>query len=150
MGIKDLHNNSHVKRVISPVAVGTTGTGLTGKIIDLQGYGGVEFLISYGTATATAYTNTITVLEGDTTGALTSVADTDLLGTETLASMPAQATARTSGTGINVTKSVGYIGNARYVTVKEVPTATAAAIIGVDALLHSPADMPTDNTTFGD
>lgn len=148
MGIKDLHNNSHVKRVISPVAVGTTGTGLTGKIIDLQGYGGVEFLISYGAATATAYTNTITVLEGDTTGSLTSVADTDLLGTESDASMAAGA--RTSGSGINITKSIGYIGNARYVTVKEVPTATAAAIIGVDALLHSPADMPTDNSTFGD
>jgi len=146
----DLHDNSHVKRVISPVAVGTTGTGLTGKIIDRQGYGGVEFLIHYGAATATGYTNTITVLEGDTTGALTSVADADLLGTEAYASMPVQATARTSGTGINVTKSVGYKGNKRYVTVKEVPTVTAAAIIGVDAILHSPEAAPTDNTTFGD
>jgi len=146
----DLHNNTHVKRVISPVAVGVTGTGLTGKIIDRQGYGGVEFIVAYGTATATGYTNTITVLEGDTTGALTSVADIDLLGTEVLASMAAQATARTSGTGINVSKSIGYKGNKRYVTIREVPTATAAAIIGVDAILHHPEAAPTDNATFGD
>lgn len=144
----DLHNNCLVKRVISPVAVGTTGTGLTGTIIDRQGYGGVEFLISYGTATATAYTNTITVLEGDATGSMTSVADADLLGTEALAGMAAGA--RTSGSGKNITKSIGYKGNARYVTVKEVPTATAAAIIGVDAILHSPEDAPTDTSSFGD
>lgn len=146
----DLHNNTHVKRVISPVAVGVTGTGLTGKIIDRRGYGGVEFIIAYGTATATGYTNTITVLEGDTTGALTSVADIDLLGTEVLASMAAQATARTSGVGKNISKSIGYKGNKRYVTIKEVPTATAAAIIGVDAILHHPEAAPTNNATFGD
>jgi hypothetical protein len=40
----DMHNNVKVLRVISPVAIGTTGTGKTGKIIDRQGYGGVEFL----------------------------------------------------------------------------------------------------------
>ena len=38
----DLHNNSRAVRVVSPVAVGTTGTGKTGAVIDRQGFGGVD------------------------------------------------------------------------------------------------------------
>lgn len=143
--MNDLHNSCRATRVISPVACGVTGTGLTGAIIDRQDYGGVEFVVSYGAVTATGATVTVTVLEGDVTGTMTSVADADLLGTEVLASLAAQATARTSGTGKNVTKRIGYKGNCRYVTVKEVPTATAAAIVGVDAILHSPKLTPTAN-----
>jgi hypothetical protein len=146
----DLHNNSHVKRVISPVAAGTTGTGLTGEIIDLQGYSGVEFIIDYGEAAATGYSVAITVLEGDVTGTMTSVADADLLGTEAYAGLAVQATARTSGVGKNITKSIGYKGAKRYVTVKEVPTGAATGIVGVHALLHSPQHAKVDNTSFGD
>ena len=51
--MKDLHNNVSAQVVIEPVAVGTTGTGQTGSVIDLQGYGGVEFICSYGAITAT-------------------------------------------------------------------------------------------------
>lgn len=141
----DLHNRSRTARVLSPAAAGTTGTGRTGSVIDLQGYSGVEFIIDYGAFTATGATVTVTVLEGDVTGTLTSVADADLLGTEALAGLAAQATARTSGTGKNVTKRIGYKGRKRYVTVKEVPTATAGGIIGVIALLHSPSVIPTAN-----
>ena len=141
----DLHNRVETERVLSPAACGTTGTGRTGTVLDLQGYSGVEFIIDYGTFTATDATVTITVLEGDATGSLTSVADSDLLGTEALAGLAAQATARTSGTGKNVTKRVGYKGRKRYATVKEVPTVTAAGIIGVVGLLHSPGAMPTPN-----
>lgn len=146
----DLHDNAHVKRVISPQAAGTTGTGLTGVVIDRQGYEGVEFIISYGEAAATGYSVAVTVLEGDATGSLTSVADADLLGTEAYAGLAAQATARTSGTGKNISKSVGYKGKKRYVTVKEVPTGAATGIVGVDVLLHSPNKAPVDNTSFGD
>lgn len=142
--MNDLHNNSRAQRVISPVAVGVTGTGLTGAIIDRKDYGGVEFIVAYGAVTATDATVTVTVLEGDVTGTLTSVADADLLGTEALASLPA-GTPRTSGSNSNVTKRIGYRGNKRYVTMKEVPTVTAAALIGIDALLHSPKFAPTAN-----
>ena len=38
--MRDLHNNINVIRSISPVAVGTTGTGKTGTVIDLQGVRG--------------------------------------------------------------------------------------------------------------
>ena len=47
------HNNIRVLRGVSPVAIGTTGTGKTSAVIDRQSYGGVEFLLAFGTITAT-------------------------------------------------------------------------------------------------
>jgi hypothetical protein len=141
----DLHNNVVTRRVISPVAVGTTGTGKTGKVIDRQGFDGVEFVIDYGTVTATNGTIIPTVLEGDVTSALTSVADADLIPTvagEASAALPVQATARTSGVGKNITTKLGYKGKKRYVTVKLVPTVTAGPPISVTALLFNPAILP--------
>ena len=140
----DLHNNSRALRVISPVAVGTTGTGQTGKIIDRQGFGGLEFICAYGAITATNAVFTVTVKEGDVTGTLTSVADTDLLGTELLAGVAA-TTPRTSGVSRNVVKRVGYKGNKRYVQANIKSTITAGTIISCDALLYSPSVMPTPN-----
>ncbi len=142
--MNDLHNNVRAVRVISPVAVGTTGTGQTGKVVDRQGYGGVEFIVSYGTITATSATTVVTVKEGDVTGTMTSVADSNLLGTELLAAISA-TTPRTSGVSKNVTKRVGYKGTKRYVQVNVYSTITAGTLVGVDALLHSPQLAPVAN-----
>lgn len=144
MKTNDLHNNVRAQRVIAPVAAGTTGTGKTGAIIDRQGYGGVEFILGYGTITATNATLTATVLEGDVTGTMTSVADADLLGTEVLASIVA-GTPRTSAVNKNVTKRIGYKGTKRYVTVKVVNTVTATTPISVSAVLFSPSLVPVAN-----
>ena len=138
----NLHDQSRALYCIDQ-AVGTTGTGLTGRVIDTKGYNGVEFLISYGAVTATAATVTITCLEGDATNALTSVADTYLAGTEAAAGL-GQAV-RTDYTGDKIVTRLGYKGLKRYVTIKEVPTATAAAQISVIALLHSPEIAATSN-----
>lgn len=141
--MQDLQNNIRAMRCIGPVACGVAGTGVTGKIVDRKGYNGVEFVVGYGSVTATSATITLTVLEGDATGSMTSVADADLIGTEALASLAAGA--RTSGTGKFVNKRIGYKGNKRYVTVKEVPTATAAAIVNVSAILFNPTVAPPSN-----
>lgn len=142
--IRDLHSNIRTKTVISPLAIGANAT-KSGLVIDRQGYGGVEFVASYGAVTTTGSVVTLVVKEGDVTGTLTSVADTYLLGTEALASLPA-ATPRTAGTTKEVTKRVGYIGNKRYVTVDAVQTGTTSVgVIGVAAILHSPNLAPTDN-----
>ena len=133
----DLHSNVVVRRGTSPVAIGTTGTGQVGKIIDRLGFGGLEFLIAYGNITATGATFTVTVKEGDATGAMTSVADSNLIGTEALAGLAA-GTPRTSGVLKNVTKKIGYKGNKRYVQCSVKSTATAGALIAVDALLFNP------------
>lgn len=139
----DLHNNIRVVPVVSPVAVGTTGTGQTGLVIDRQGYGGVEFIVAYGSITATSAVYTVTVKEGDVTGTMTSVADADLVGTEALASLGAAT--RTDGTGDKVTYRVGYRGKKRYVQANIKSTATAGTLVAISAILHSPGVGPTSN-----
>lgn len=140
----DLHNNIHQKLAIIPATIGANAT-KTGIIIDRQGYGGVEFLVSYGSVTTTGTVVTAVVKEGDVTGTLTSVADADLLGTETLASLPA-ATPRTAGTTKEVTKRVGYKGNKRYVQLNLVQTGvTSAGAVSASAILHCPSLAPVSN-----
>lgn len=140
----DLHNEIRAIRSISPVAIGTTGVGQVGKIIDRQGYGGVEFILDYGTVTATTAVYTVTVKEGDVTGTMTSVADADMLGNELLAGVGATAT-RTSGVSKNVSKRVGYKGGKRYVNVSVKSTTTATTPIAATAVLFNPSLAPTSN-----
>jgi hypothetical protein len=142
--MNDLHNNSRAQRVVPPVAVGTTGTGQTGKVIDRQGYGGVEFICGYGAVTATNAVFTVTVKEGDVTSSLTSVADADLLGTELLAGVGATAS-RVSGTSKNVVKRIGYKGLKRYVNASVKSTVTAGTPVSIEAVLHSPMNAATAN-----
>jgi len=140
--MRDMHNNVDIVRSISPVAVGTTGTGQTGVVVDRRGYDSVEFVFSYGTITGTTgVTLTPTVLEGDATGSMTSVADTDLLGTEAAAGL-AGVTSRVSGASKNVTKRLGYKGGARYVQAKIVSTGTAATLVSADVILGRPHTAP--------
>jgi hypothetical protein len=143
--MNDLHNHSRTMRALGPVAL-TTVAGLAGKVIDRQGYGGVEFLVAYGSVTATNATITPVVKEGDVTGTMTSVANDDLLGTEALAALPAQATSRTSGVGKFVNTRIGYKGNKRYVSCGIASTTvTAATVVAIGAVLHSPMVAPVDN-----
>ncbi len=145
MSNNDLHNNVKVQRVIAPIAIGANAT-KSGKVIDRLGYNGVEFIASYGAVTTTGTIVTLVVKEGDATGSMTSVADADLLGTEVLASLPVQASARTSEVGKNVSKRVGYKGEKRYVTVDAVSTGTTSVgCVSVEALLFNPAIAPTSN-----
>ena len=138
MTIRDLHSNMRTKTVISALAIGANAT-KSGVVIDRQGYGGVEFLASYGAVTTTGSVVTLVVKDGDVTGTMASVADTYLLGTEALASLPA-ATPRTAGTTKEVTKRIGYVGVKRYVTVDAVQTGvTSVGVVGVAAILHNPA-----------
>lgn len=139
----DLHNNCDAIVVVEPVAVGTTGTGQTGGIIDRQGYGGVEFIVSVGAITATNAVFTVVVMEGDVTGTLTSVADADLLGTELLAGVVGAV--RVDGTTEKVTKRVGYKGSKRYVQANISSTVTAGTPVAIAAVLHSPNVAPVDN-----
>jgi hypothetical protein len=139
--MRDLHHNIKAVRCISPVAVGTTGTGKTGKPVDRSGYDAVEVVLDYGTITATNATLVPTIFEGDATGTMTSVADANLLGTEALAGVAAAAT-RTSGTSKNVTKRIGYIGTKKYVNAKIVSTITAAPPVAATVILGSAQSRP--------
>lgn len=128
----DNYSGLNVRTAIKPVAIGTTGTGQTGKVIDRKGYlGPVLFALSYGEITATSAVYTVTVKEGDVTGTLTSVADIDLIGTEATAAPGTGA--RTSGATKNVTKKVAYKGGKRYCQVSVKSTATAGTIVSATA-----------------
>lgn len=139
--MRDMHNTLVNTRGVSPVAIGTTGTGQSSKIVDLAGYNGVEFYISYGSITATGAVFTVTVKDGDATGSLASVADAYLAGTEEAAGVAAAAT-RTSGVSKNITKRIGYLGSKRYVQVNVKSTATAGTLISVLPVLGHPMSGP--------
>jgi hypothetical protein len=141
--MNDLHNHVRCKTVIAPVAIGANAT-KTGLVVDRQGYGGVEFVASYGAVTTTGTIVTLVVKEGDVTGTMTSVADANLEGTEALASLLAGA--RVAGTGKEVVKRVGYTGIKRYVSVDAVQTGvTSVGCVGVAAILHNAQNAPTAN-----
>lgn len=141
--LKDMHNCTRGKLAVNPVALGATGA-ITGLVIDRQGYGGVEFLTTYGSITTTGTDVAVIVKEGDVTGTLTSVADADLIGTEALAALAAGA--RVAGTGKEVVKRVGYKGNKRYVSLSFNHTGTTSVgIVGAAAILHSAYIAPTSN-----
>jgi hypothetical protein len=143
MTIRDLHANVRTKTVIKAGA-NASAAGQAGKIIDRQGYGGVEFVFAYGEITATDATIPVVVKDGETTSALASVADAYLLGTELLAGVAAGA--RTSGVGKNVTKRLGYVGTKRYVQASlGAATVSAGVKVAVTAVLHNPAIAPAAN-----
>ncbi len=139
--MRGLHYVCDRVRLISPVAVGTTGTGKTGKPASRQGYNGVEIELDYGTITATNAVFTVTILEGDATGTMTSVADADLDGLEANAGIVA-GTPRTSDSNKNVSKRIGYRGLKKYVNAKITSTITAGTPVSATLLLTQPVIAP--------
>lgn len=137
--MRDLHSN--IKTVVVVAAQPMISSAVTGKIVDLYGYQGCEFVITYGSITATAATILPVMKEGSVTGTLTSVADADMLGTELLASIVA-ATPRASGTTMRVSKRLGYIGNKRYVNLSFSSTTTAVAPVSAVAILNKANNSP--------
>lgn len=141
--MKDLHENMKQVLALNAVALGATGAN-AGAIIDRKGYGGVEFVIGYGSITTTGTVVTALLKEGDVTGTLTSVADADLIGTETLASLVAGA--RAAGTGKELCKRLGYKGSKRYLQLTLTGTGTTSAgMVWADAILHCPDVAPVAN-----
>jgi hypothetical protein len=138
---RDLHNNIHVKRGLSPVAAGTNNTAYVSEIIDTAGYGSVEFILAIGANTDADATFTVLVEHGDN-NALSdnaAVADEYLLGAEALASF--------AYNDDNEVRKIGYIGTKRYVRVTVTPANNDSGNIfmaGVWVLGH-PVNMPTIN-----
>ncbi len=140
----DLHSNMQQRAAVYGAAIGANAT-KTGPIIDRLGYEGVQFIASYGDVTTTGTVVTAVLKEGDTTGALTSVADTDLIGTEALLSLPAAAT-RTAGSTKQTCKRLGYKGTKRYLQLAFVQTGTTSTgHVSAAAILHTPNVGPVAN-----
>tara|TARA_Y100000310_G_scaffold345430_1_gene464869 strand:- start:5462 stop:5878 length:417 start_codon:yes stop_codon:yes gene_type:complete len=132
---KDLHNRIKVTSVIHPQA-GATASAVS-AVVDRAGFAALEFVCSYGVWTTTSADFVVTVKDGDTTGAVSNaVNDTELISTEALAGVAAAATVDT-----NVAKKIGYIGDARYVSVT-IKADTATGFISAIAIQSGERKSP--------
>ena len=143
--MRDPHYTLTIKPSISPVAIGTTGTGQSGKIIDrtlggTNAFQGVEILFGYGSITATNAVFTQQVYEGDVTGTMTLVSAANLLGANV---GPGATSSRVSSTTKNTVRRVGYVGLKRYVQAKVKSTVTAGTLVHADVILGLPDIAPT-------
>lgn len=137
--MRDLHNNIHVLRVISPVSV-ADNTAQVGQIIDRLGYHSLEYLIATGSIADADATFAVLLEESDDSGmsGATAVADADLIGTEALAGFQFDDD--------NETRKLGYKGNKRYTRLTITPSANAsAAVLCAVAVLGHPGSAPTAN-----
>lgn len=137
--MRDLHNNIHPLRAISPVSV-SDNTAQVSQIIDRQGFKSLEFVIATGSLADADATFTVLVEDGDAANLsdAAAVADANLLGLETTASFQFDDD--------NETRKIGYIGNKRYVRLTITPANNAsAALLSAVAILGHPANAPTIN-----
>lgn len=136
--MRDLHNNIHIKRAISPQEMADT-TPIVSQIIDGQGFDGLEFLIATGALPDADATFVVLVEHGDDSGLSDNAAvpDTMLLGTEAEAGFA-------FGDDDKVFK-IGYVGDKRYtrLTITPADLAAGAELVGVLAVLGFPRHAPT-------
>ncbi len=133
----DLHSYIKPIRAISPVSV-ADNTAAVSQIIDMKGFGSLEFVIAAGSLADADATFTVLVEHGDvsTLSDAAAVPDAFLLGTEADASFDFSAD--------DSVRKIGYAGNKRYVRLTITPASNAsAALIAAVAILGHPAMLPT-------
>lgn len=137
--MKDLMNNIHVARALSPVSV-SDNTAQVSQIIDRRGYDSLTFVIAAGSVADADVTFTVLVEDGDASNLsdAAAVADSELLGTELLAGFQFDDD--------NEPRKIGYVGNKRYVRLTITPANNAsAALLAAVAVLGHPTLAPTAN-----
>jgi len=137
---RDIHNNLHVRRGISPAAAVVDNTPFVSQIADLLGYEAAEFVILTGALADADATFTTLVEHGDAANLsdAAAVPDDQLIGLETQASF-------TFADDDKVLK-IGYRGPKRYARATVTPAANTgnAFVAGVWVLGH-PRNRPTAN-----
>lgn len=137
--MRDLHNNVHIKRVISPVSV-ADNTAQVGQIIDRLGYQSLEYVIATGSLADADATFTTLLQEGDASDMsdAATVAAADSLGTQAQASFVFSDDDKVF--------KIGYKGNKRYTRLTITPAANAsAALLCAVAVLGDAEVAPTSN-----
>ncbi len=130
----DLHNNVEFRRAISPVVV-SDNTPLVSEIILKQGFSSLEFIIATGTLADADATFTALVEHRDGADAFVAVPDSELLGTEALASF--------TFADDDAIKKIGYVGKKESVRLTITPALNAgSAPISAVAALGSPSQLP--------
>lgn len=137
---RDLLNNLHPVRALSPVATPVDNTPQVTQIIDMYGAKALLFAIATGALPDADATFTVLVEHGDVANLsdAAAVPDADLLGTEALASF--------TFADDDETRKIGYIGRKRYVRLTITPAANASAsllcVIALKYLNNNPAPNP--------
>ncbi len=137
--MRDAFNNINPIRCISPVVIGDD-TPSVGATIDRQGYDSLTYVIATGTLADIDATFAILLEESDDSGmsGASAVADSDLLGTETLAGF--------TFTHDDETRKLGYLGDKRYTRLTLTPTNNSgSAPVSVVAILAWPSVAATAN-----
>jgi len=126
--MRDMYNNIATRRVLSPVDA-TDDTALVGEVVDGLGFESLTYLISSGTLADTGATFTALLEESDTGafgGEENAVADSDLLGTEALASF--------TETDDDSQFKLGYSGSKRHTRLTITPAGISASSNLVSAI----------------
>lgn len=137
--MKDLMNNVHVLKAITPVVV-ADNTAQVSSIIDRRGFGSLMFAIVTGTLADADATFAVTIDHGDDPALADAAAvpAAELNGTTALASF--------GFADDGETRKLGYVGGKRYVRLTITPTGnTGNAPIAAIAILGEPSVAPTPN-----
>lgn len=145
--MRDLHNCVKAVPALLPVAITAT---TSGKIIDLQGYEAVEFVVEVGIATSgldASNKYTVTVQAGNTVNDVatpTTITDAATVTAAQLLGTP--PTLDNAADDENVYR-FGYVGDKRYVQLVFTETGTAAAPVSAVAILSCARHNPVPNQT---
>lgn len=136
----DLVNRIHTAPAIVPVAARTDNTAIVSTIFDTRAMLAVALVLVTGTNTDTNATFTTLLEESDASdmsGAV-AVADSDLIGTEALASFTFADDAET--------RKIGYKGSKRYVRATVTPAGNDSGNIFLSGVwIGTPLDQPAAN-----
>jgi hypothetical protein len=138
--MRDLMNEIHVARVLSPVATPADNTAQVGQIIDRQGFDSLTYLIATGAIPDADATFVVLLEHGDVANLsdAAAVPDDELIGTEALAGFQFDDD--------NEVRKLGYRGNKRYSRLTITPAANASAtLLAAVAVLGHAARTPTIN-----
>ena len=137
---RDIHNNLHVRRGISPAAATVDNTPFVSQIADLAGYEAAEFVILTGGLVDADATFTTLFEHGDAAN----LSDAATPGADLLLGTAAQASFLFSDD--DKVFKIGYRGPKRYARVTITPAANTgnAFVAGVWVLGH-PRNRPTSN-----
>lgn len=117
MATRDIYNNLNDLVAFNTQSI-TTNTTTAGVIIDTQGCNSLLFVIQSGTLTDGTYTPLIEYGDDSGLSDAAAVPDDQLNGTE--------AGAAFADTDDNATKSIGYVGDKRYVRLSIVSASTTS------------------------
>lgn len=134
--MRDLMNNLHVARAISPVSV-SDNTAQQSQVFDCRDYQKVMLAILAGSLADADATFTVLLEESADNSTFSAVADEDMNGTEALASFQFDDD--------NEPRKLGYVGNKRYLRATITPANNASAALLSALWVAEPKRSPASN-----